>query len=360
MNTQMSSARVDFSALMKRLLGLLTEKERDIIERRFAIGREKRETLENIGKSYAITRERVRQIEAVAIQKLARISKDPSIRVVHDLAHTVLVQNGGVMEEERLISEMIKTLGADADLSPNSVKFAIRVSDQVKKHDKNQFYRAFWFTDEMSLPVLKTGMKQIQKLLEKTGATMKFEQVVEALGEQYSEGQLQSLLQIHWNFLEAEEGWGLKSWRFINPRSIKDCILIVLKNHGKAMHFSEIMESIAKEFPNRKRVTPQASHNELIRHDEFVLVGRGMYGLKEWGLAAGTVCDLIRSVLVDNAGPMKRQEIIEAVLEKRDVRLGTISLSLQKYPFFRRVGRAVYEYVPSLDNNTRRKYSEME
>ena len=55
------------------------------------------------------------------------------------------------------------------------------------------------------------------------------------------------------------------------------------------------------------------------------------------------------SVLVENGGPMKRQEIIKAVLRKRDIRLGTISLNLQKYPFFKRVGRAVYEYDPSLE-----------
>ena len=124
------------------------------------------------------------------------------------------------------------------------------------------------------------------------------------------------------------------------------------------MHFSDIMESISGNFPERKRVTPQASHNELIRHDEFVLVGRGLYGLREWGLAAGTVCDLIRAVLIENGEPMKRQDIIQSVLEKREVRLGTISLSLQKYPFFERVGRAVYSYNEALDVNRRQKYSE--
>ena len=90
-NTTPANVRdVDFASLMDRILGLLTNKEQDIIERRFAIKSDKKETLDRIGKSYSITRERVRQIEAVAIQKLARISQDPSMQLVHNLAVSIL------------------------------------------------------------------------------------------------------------------------------------------------------------------------------------------------------------------------------------------------------------------------------
>ncbi len=354
----MPTAQVDFRVLMDRLLGLLTKKEQDIIKRRFALGRDKKETLDGIGKSYSITRERVRQIEAVAIQKLARISQEKSIRVVHDLAEAILVNNGKVMSEELLVSEMIKQIGKGQDVGVNEIKFALRVSDRLRKHERNQFYRAFWYTADSSLPALKTAMKDIQKMLSKKKEVMSFEEIAHALEAKYSEVMLKSLLFVDWNFLKTEKGWGLKSWRFINPRSIKDCITIILKREGKPLHFADIMKRITAEFPGRRRVTPQASHNELIRHEEFVLVGRGMYGLREWGLAAGTVCDLIRDVLIENGEPMKRQDIISAVLKKRQVRLGTISLSLQKYPFFVRVGRAVYEYDESMDSRRRRKYSD--
>jgi len=52
---------------------------------------------------------------------------------------------------------------------------------------------------------------------------------------------------------------------------------------------------------------------------------------------------------------MKRQDIIKAVLKKRDIRLGTISLNLQKYAFFKRVGRAIYEYDASLDTRKQKR-----
>ena len=102
-----------------------------------------------------------------------------------------------------------------------------------------------------------------------------------------------------------------------------------------------MVRHVLSEFKSKKEVTPQAVHNELIRHPEFVLVGRGEYGLKEWGMAEGTVADVIKQVFAESEHPLKRQEIIERVLQKREIRIGTISLNLQKYPCFKRVGRAV-------------------
>ena len=131
--------------------------------------------------------------------------------------------------------------------------------------------------------------------------------------------------------------------------------MITLKSSGTPLHFSEIAKHVLNDFKAKKAVTPQAIHNELIRHDDFILVGRGLYGLKDWGMVAGTVCDVIKAVLIENNGPMKRQEVIEEVLKKREIRIGTISLNLQKYDFFKRVGRAVYEYDESLDPGKRRR-----
>lgn len=357
--TLQTKIKVDFSEFMEKLLGLLTTRERDVIERRFAIGYDKKETLDHIGKGYSVTRERIRQIEAVAIQKLARISQDKSIRVIHDIAKDVLNNFGGVMSEDLLVSEMLKVIEGAQETNTNSLKFTMRVSKDLIKHEKNQFFRPFWHTKALSYAQIKTAMKDITKVLKKNKEVMNADAVASALKSHYPKEMVKSLMFIDWNFLETETGWGLTSWRHINPRSIRDCITIIMKEHKKPLHFTDIMNKITEEFPNRREVTPQASHNELIRHDEFVLLGRGLYGLKEWGMAAGTVCDLLRAVLTENGGTMKRKDIIEAVLAKRDVRTGTISLSLQKYPFFERVGRAVYTYNEALDakRDRRDKYS---
>jgi len=347
--------KVDFKEFMEKLLGLLTTRERDVIERRFAIGYDKKETLDHIGQGYSVTRERIRQIEAVAIQKLARISQDKSIRVIHDIAISILNQFGGVMSEDLLVSEMLKNIDGAQATNTNSLKFTMRVCKDLIKHEKNQFFRPFWHTKAVSYAQVKTAMKDITKVLRKNKEVMTGDQIASVLKEKYPKEMVKSLMFVDWNFLETEKGWGLTSWRHINPRSIRDCITIIMKKEKKPLHFTDIMKKIIVDFPERRQVTPQASHNELIRHDEFVLLGRGLYGLREWGMASGTVSDLIRAVLVENGGTMKRADIIEAVLEKRDVRTGTISLSLQKYEFFERTGRAVYTYNKSLDTKVRRR-----
>ena len=51
-------------------LNTLTDKEKTVLYRRFGIGRERAETLEEIGKSMKLSRERIRQIEADAMRKM--------------------------------------------------------------------------------------------------------------------------------------------------------------------------------------------------------------------------------------------------------------------------------------------------
>ncbi|MCK5460822.1 hypothetical protein KAI58_02465 [Candidatus Gracilibacteria bacterium] len=350
-----TKVEIDFSKLMTRVLSLLSDKERDVIQRRFSLDGRKKETLDGIGKGYQITRERVRQIEAVALKKLARISMDPSMRKIHDLAFGILSSHGCVMSEDHLISEMLKNMLETKNIDVNAMKLAMRVSNQMIKQEKNQFFRAFWRTSEMKLLEVKNCIKAVQKSMQKKKVVMDVNTLASVLAENFSAEIIASVLHIDWGFKETEDGWGLTSWRHINPRSIKDKVMIIFKDTGKPMHFTDIVNHVLKGFSAKKMVTHQAIHNELIRHDDFVLVGRGIYALNEWGLPSGTVCDLIKSVLEENGGPMKRQEIITAVLKKRDIRIGTISLNLQKYPFFKRVGRAVYGYETTLDNRKRNK-----
>ncbi len=353
MTTQ--DVQVNFSELMTRLLGLLTEKERDVIQRRFSLDGRSKETLDKIGQGYSITRERVRQIEAVALTKLARISMDPSMQKIHKLAFSVLEEHGKVMAEDVLVSTMLKSLSNTKNVESNAMKLAMKVSSQLIKQEKNQFYRTFWRTSDISLLSVKDCISNIKKILKKKKDVMNIDAISKILAPNYSKSMINSVLQIDWEFKPTEDGWGLTSWRHINPRSIKDKIMIIFKELGKPLHFNEVINHVIEDFKAKKMVTHQAIHNELIRHDEFVLVGRGLYALEEWGLPSGTVCDLIQSVLVENDGPMKRQDIIKAVLEKRDIRLGTISLNLQKYPFFKRVGRAIYQYDASLDTRKQKR-----
>ena len=113
------------------------------------------------------------------------------------------------------------------------------------------------------------------------------------------------------------------------------------------MHFVEIANAIADFGFDRKVVTVQAVHNELIRDENFVLIGRGLYALNEWGYTSGTVSEIIENLLKKKS-PMSKEEIIRGVLQERQVKKGTISLNLQKNPWFVRAGRAMYTFDPKV------------
>jgi hypothetical protein len=103
--------------------------------------------------------------------------------------------------------------------------------------------------------------------------------------------------------------WGHVSSPYISPRGMKDLAFLVLKKHGSPLHFSEVAEKIENTFSRKAHLA--TVHNELIKDDRFVLVGRGIYALGEWGYKPGTVRDIIREVLA-SAGPLTKEEIVKA------------------------------------------------
>lgn len=68
------------STEIDRALGILNEREKQIIERSFGINNQPEMTLEEIGETFGLTRERVRQIREKAIRKLRACSRNSLLR----------------------------------------------------------------------------------------------------------------------------------------------------------------------------------------------------------------------------------------------------------------------------------------
>src|SRR3990167_4119778 len=83
--------------MVASLIKSLSARNKDIISRRFGLKNGRKETLESIGKSYGITRERVRQIEELTLANLAKGIPNPEVEKYASLAKNVLSDNGGVM-----------------------------------------------------------------------------------------------------------------------------------------------------------------------------------------------------------------------------------------------------------------------
>jgi Holliday junction resolvasome RuvABC DNA-binding subunit len=153
---------------------------------------------------------------------------------------------------------------------------------------------------------------------------------------------VRALASVSKDLANLKDRWGLTKWPTVNPKNIRDKIYVILQENGKPLHFSDIAKAIKNSDFRRKDVTTQAIHNELIKDGRFVLIGRGIYALKDWGYSKGTVADIITDILKKEDGPLHRDEIVRRVLKHRQVKETTILLNLQGKPRFKRVAKATY------------------
>ena len=87
---------------------------------------------------------------------------------------------------------------------------------------------------------------------------------------------------------------------------------------------------------------PQTVHNELIKDPRFVLVGRGLYALKEWGYEEGQVKDVILKILKEARKPLPKEEILAGVLKQRMVKENTVLLNLNNKKYFLKTPEGKY------------------
>lgn len=327
---------------------VLNDTEKNVITKRFSLNNEPKQTLDTIGKHFNLTRERIRQIEHNALKKLQRNVMNSHIRKITEEARRILQENGKIMSHDELVSKTLKSLHTETPYSGKVVLFTIRLDEKIHEAKKNKNFKAFYFMDPLSLSKIETGVREIKKFLQQEKKVIALSSIFQKIQKkiELSTQEMEAASKISYYFLEVEKGsLGLAKWRNINPKSIRDKAIIIFEEEKKPLHFIDLANKIT-EFGEKKVVTTQAVHNDLIRYSDFVLVGRGIYGLTKWGMLSGTVKDIIAKVLKAE-GPLHRQEIIEKVQKYREVKLNTISLNLQKYPAFVRVGRAVYDYDPS-------------
>jgi RNA polymerase primary sigma factor len=65
---------------VKKVLDLLSDREREVLQLRFGLDDGRYRTLDEVGKEFKVTRERIRQIESKALRKLRHPSRSRKLK----------------------------------------------------------------------------------------------------------------------------------------------------------------------------------------------------------------------------------------------------------------------------------------
>lgn len=329
--------------ITKNLLGVLPERARDVLTKRYGLGPNgDSTTLEAIGQSYGITRERVRQIEnygILSIQKSEEYKKHFDLFMeIHKLIDQL---GGGVVAEHVFLDEM-----TNDPVTRNHLYFLLIVGDPFYRGKENPQHNHRWFTERKVADQVEKALTGVHKTLERDElvseqeilARFRIELADIALNQ--DDSVLKRWLKISKLIGQNPLGdWGPSDSPNVRVKGVRDYAYLAVKRHGSPMHFKEVAESIDKLFDHKAHVA--TTHNELIKDARFVLVGRGLYALTEWGYTAGVVKDVLREILTKQ-GPLTREEIIDKVRKERYVKDNTIIVNLQDTNLFRRLSNGAY------------------
>lgn len=323
---------MNYKQISQSVLKGLPQRTIDIIESRFGLKDGERQTLEAIGQQYGITRERVRQIEEEGLMcALKKLSNYPDVAKSFS---QVLKEKGGIKKEEELL------LAIGGEKYKNHARFLLTLSNDFKKAQEDDNFYSYWTNSKEAEDLAKKAISFVLNNFKKEKAVLtqeelyksKKEEIAKHLGREVSNSFFASAVELSKNiFRNSENKLGLKNWLEINPKGVKDKAYLVLRKEGKPLHFTQVASYIDASFANmlKKKTHKATVHNELIKDSRFVLVGRGMYGLKEWGYEPGLVKDVVVKVLKEAGKPLSKQEVIERVLKQRIVKPNTVFLNLQ-------------------------------
>lgn len=320
----------------KRLLSPVSDRTRDVLIMRFGLAGDEGKTLDAIGKQYGVTRERVRQIEAFGLNaiKKSRVFADEA--AAFDELERVVSGLGGVVAEDDLLSAVAKD-----PHTRNHILFFLTLGDKFTRAKEDDHFKHRWFVDRKVTEQVEESLRKLyeelsdEELIAEPDLVTRFLDHLKDVADQYKNEEIAR----RWLNISKKIGrnplgeWGLSDSPSVRARGMRDYAFLVIRRHGNPMHFTEVATQIQKLFG--KAAHTATCHNELIKDPRFVLVGRGLYALHDWGYTSGVVRDVIREVLKKN-GPMTKDEIIDKVLKERYVKPNTILVNLQNGTYFKK------------------------
>jgi len=344
-----TKSNISMIEIVNALLALLRAREAEILRLRFGLFDDKKHTLEDIGKRMNLTRERVRQLEKIAKENIrGHKNFENIIGPAKDIVTSTLHEHGGLARKEKIAQ--VLAINEEIKNYQKSLEFIVdNFIDEVKIIN-HEIFDIGWYLHDDYLNLAAEVIKELKQLIEQRNKLIKEDELIdefkktnyyinnqERFGKalEKNKGDLKKILNSYLD-LSSDLGrtpfmqWGKKDWRSVSPKRINDKIYLILDWYGKPMHFRDIGEKINQAGFDKKMANPATIHNDLISDERFVLIGRGVYALNEWGYKSGVVSDVVQEILKKSAEPLTKEKIIEEVLKQRDVKANTLILALNK------------------------------
>lgn len=345
---------INFKDLFVNMLGRLSEREQEVLRHRYQLTSdlEKKATLKQIGDNYNITRERVRQIEKDAVRKFVQYASDKefndSLKNIEDKLIQYITKKGGLVREDHLLDDFIKRNFEVDFFHTNAYLFVFdNLFNSIARQNQDEHFLNVWYVRDLQLDKVRNLLDKLVKELEQLEKVQEKAELLE-LAKKHSEDELRNAVAnylvthqaeledfLH-NYIQASNKiednilgqWGLNHWHTIRPKKLGDKIHLIFNKSENPLHFRAIAEKINEANFDHKKICPATVHNELIANDRYILIGRGIYALKDWGYSEGTVADIIESILKKAAKPLSKKDIYNEVLKQRKVNESTIYLTL--------------------------------
>ncbi len=326
----------DYQEISQEILSGLPKRAKIVVSRRFGLGQDHKESLQSIGRDFNITRERVRQIEKATLLGIRDRLK--TFKAILMFFNNQLDCSGKLREE----NSFLDVLGAGE--FQNELFFLLFLAEDFQRFPETDSFHSFWTNDKTSSGIAEKIIANIFQEIQKRKQAQNISDL-----EDFTQIDIATLLAVLEVSKKIQRGpyqtWGLNIWPEINPKGIKDKILITLQKQKKPLHFTEIADMIDKDvfLKTNRKTNCQTVHNELIKEKRFILIGRGIYGLKDWGYMPGQVKEVLISILKQAEKPLTREEILEKTLKQRLVKKNTILLNLRDNQVFVKNNNGTYE-----------------
>ena len=266
----------DISEIVSSAFSVLDERQFDILKRRYGIDMDRSETLEEISVSYGISRERIRQIQASSMKKLAtrRMVKSLVTALKRENIVQDMFSNRKIITADR-IGKIYDSLDIKKRLAINLAYGNMKsFLDAVSIRTKGAWVQ------EQDLHMLESGSEHLLESLERRINTALRKQyppitLSEVISEipDYPESVIRNEIMETMNISVNDD--------IIDASTLRGGIryFMVLREAGHAMSMNDIRKETGRMFGNNDPI--DRIQSTIIHDPDFLIVGRGTYNIYE-------------------------------------------------------------------------------